>query len=81
MEKLDRERARQIGFGKGFIFNLTNLQVFPLRKDPKMSVLTFDDYFFIFGNSELRLKPSEKKFFTNFGVANSTFDNMGISRQ
>lgn len=81
MEKVDREKARQIGYGRGFIFNLTKFKVFQLRREPKMPVLTFDDYFFIFGNSELRLKPSERKFFTNFGVANSSFDNVGVTRQ
>lgn len=46
-----------------------------MKKDPRTPVLTYDDYFFIFGNSELRLKSQEKKFFSNFGVSNSTFEN------
>ena len=37
--------------------------------------VTYDNYFLIFGNSELRLKHAENKFFTNFGIANSFFDS------
>jgi hypothetical protein len=33
------------------------------------------------GSSEIRIKYSEKKFFTNFGVAAATFDNNGFTKQ
>lgn len=37
--------------------------------------MSYDNYYFIFGNAEIRLKSQEKKVFSNFGIANSTFDN------
>jgi len=48
-----------------------------MKKDPRMPVVSYDDFFFIFGNSEIRLKTQERKIFSNFGVAASTFDSMG----
>jgi hypothetical protein len=34
----------------------------------------------ILGNAEIRLKSQEKKVFSNFGIANSTFDTAGDLR-
>lgn len=45
-----------------------------------MTVNTYDSFFFILGSSELRLKSGSNKFFSNFGIANSTFDNNGYPR-
>ena len=39
--------------------------------------VTYDDYFIIFGNSELRLKSQETKFFSNFGINNAYFNAEG----
>ena len=39
--------------------------------------MTYDKFFLIFGNSELRLKQGEVKFFSNFGIANSFYDSNG----
>lgn len=39
--------------------------------------MTYDTFFLIFGNSELRLKHGEAKFFTNFGIANSFYESNG----
>jgi hypothetical protein len=39
--------------------------------------ITYDDYFGIFGNSELRIKSMEYKLFSNFGIANGYYDNQG----
>ena len=71
----DKQKSKSIGYGKGIIFSLTHNRSFVMKRDPRTAVLTYDDFFFIFGNSELRLKSQEKKFFSNFGVANSTFEN------
>jgi hypothetical protein len=58
------------------LFSVTNRLTFKMKKDPKMPVVSYDDFFFIFGNSEIRLKTQEKKLFSNFAVAASTFDNL-----
>jgi hypothetical protein len=44
-------------------------------------VLIHDDFYFIFGNAEMRIKVHEKKFFSNFGVAASTFDCQGSQKK
>lgn len=80
LSKLDKEQAKKQGVGRGFLFNLTFDKSFQMRKDAKNLVMTYDEFFFLFGNSELRLRSQEKKFFSNFGVANSTFDNAGFPR-
>jgi hypothetical protein len=48
-----------------------------MKKDPKIPVVSYDDFFFIFGNSEIRLKTQERKLFSNFATAASTFDSLG----
>ena len=39
--------------------------------------VTYDDFFIIFGNSELRIKSLENKVFSNFGINNGYFNNRG----
>lgn len=41
-------------------------------------MITYDDYYIIFGNSEIRLKSLESKVFSNFGIANGYFENRGM---
>lgn len=62
--------------GKGFLFNLSYKKAYFLRNDPKLPVVSYDSYYYLFGNAEIRLKSQERKVFSNFGIANSTFDNV-----
>ena len=39
--------------------------------------ISYDDFFVIFGNSEIRIKSQEKKVFSNFGVSNSYYRHNG----
>jgi len=39
--------------------------------------ITYDDYYLIFGNSEIRLRSLEFKLFSNFGISNSFYDSRG----
>lgn len=64
---------KKVGYGRGFLFSLTHAKTFAMKKDPRMPVLGYDDFFFVFGNSEIRIKTQEKKMFSNFGVAAATF--------
>jgi hypothetical protein len=74
------ERVPSSNKGKGFLFTLTAEKSFPMRADPKQSTTTYDHFFFILGNAEIRLRAGEKKFFSNFGISTSTFDNQGYPR-
>ena len=75
LEKIDKDKIRSTNIGKGFLFNLSLGKKFPLKKDPKMPVLTYDEFFFLFGNSEIRIKSQEKKMYSNFGVSAAMFDS------
>lgn len=37
--------------------------------------MTYDDFFLIFGNAELRIRANERTIFSNFGIGNSFFNN------
>ena len=59
----------------GLIIALNNRKVFPLINGKKS--VTYDSFFLIIGNSEIRLKNQEWKVFSNFGIANSFFNSLG----
>lgn len=48
---------------------------FPLELNKR--AITYDDYYVIFGNSEIRIKSMEDKVFSNFGINNSYYDCKG----
>jgi hypothetical protein len=48
-----------------------------LVEQNKMAV-SYDDYYIIFGNSEIRLKSQENKLFSNFGSNNSYYASRGF---
>ncbi len=50
-------------------------EVFHLKENAR--AFTYDDYYLIIGNAELRIKAGDKKIFTNFGILNSFIDNRG----
>jgi hypothetical protein len=43
--------------------------------------MTYDPYYAIFGNAEMRVRTGEKKVFCNFGIQNSYFDYDGKNRR
>jgi len=59
------------------ILSLTNSRVFELIKN--MRSVSYDDYYIIFGNSEIRLKWQECKVFSNFGTSNGYYNAQGES--
>lgn len=60
--------------GYGLLLSLSNQKYFVI-KDKR--AITYDDFFMIFGNSELRLKTQEFKLFSNFGIPSGYFDSKG----
>lgn len=69
-------RPKKISDKSGLLFSLTNRKMFVLVEENKKAI-TYDDYYLIFGNSEIRLKNLEKKIFSNFGISSSYFNNRG----
>jgi hypothetical protein len=45
----------------------------------KAKSITYDEYFLIVGNSEIRWKMGEKTIYSNFGIVNSYFDPKGTN--
>jgi hypothetical protein len=43
--------------------------------DPLPRPITYDEYYMIFGNSEIRLKFREDLLFSNFGTLGAFYDN------
>lgn len=42
--------------GKGFLFSLYDEKVFKMRDNPRTPVTSYDKYYFILGNAEIRIK-------------------------
>ena len=61
----------------GLIISLSFNKVFTVI--PGKRSVTWDDYFLIIGNSEIRLKHQDWKVFSNFGIANSFFNSNGCN--
>lgn len=40
--------------------------------------IVYDEYYIIFGNSELRIKSQENKIFSNFGISNGFYNSNGF---
>ena len=64
--------------GEAMILSLTNQKVFYLF-DADKKPISYDEYYLIFGNSQIRLRSQQKKIFSNFGVNNSSFNNKGLT--
>lgn len=64
--------------GDGLLISLTNQKYFELdRTNPASRVVAYDQFYLIFGNSELRIKAWERCVFSNFNILNKHFDSKG----
>ena len=61
--------------GNAFLMALWSQQMYDITSGARS--ITYDDYYIIFGNSELRIKSLETKVFSNFGVRNGYFESRG----
>ena len=68
----------------GLLVSVTNntsytlIEKKPGGKDPNaIRRMTYDNYFALFGNAEIRVKAGEKKVFSNFGINNAYFNSRG----
>jgi hypothetical protein len=72
---------------KGLIFNLTCNEVFRLKEkssasdNKKYRGMTYDDYYVIFGNAELRFKTGLTEVLSNLGVNSGYYDSQGNRHQ
>lgn len=47
------------------------------RETRALRGMTYDPYYLIFGNAELRVRAGESKVFSNLGINNSYFNSEG----
>jgi hypothetical protein len=64
----------------GTLFSLTNKRYFYLKNEPKAKVLTYDQYYIIFGNSEIRMKNDKNECYTNFATGNAYFESENMKQ-
>ena len=62
------------------LFHLNFKEVYLMREEKYAPAISYDDYYIIFGNSELRIKGLELKLFSNFGISKGAFDHKGRKR-
>lgn len=68
--------SRSVSSGDALLISITNQKVFYLVEQNRRGII-YDDYYIIFGNSELRLRSQENRVFSNFGISNGYFANRG----
>lgn len=56
----------------GIIMVIQNEECFHLKEGCR--AITYDDFYLIFGNSEIRIKSGEKSIFSNFGISNGYYE-------
>lgn len=61
----------------GLLFSLTKKEVFELVEQNKRAVV-YDEYYVIFGNSELRIKSQETRLYSNFGITSGYYRSRGL---
>lgn len=61
--------------GLGLLISIWNRMTFETLKNKRP--VTYDEFFIIFGNSEMRIKSQESKVFSNFGINNGYYNNRG----
>ncbi len=68
------EKGRTDKHEKAMLFELTRKKKYMTKKEVKSSVVPFDDFYIIFGNSEIRIKGNETKLYSNFGASTGIFE-------
>ena len=59
----------------GCIFSLTAGKFYKLKPQiDRQKLVTYDDNFIIFGNSEVRIQHKDEKFYSNFAIQNCNFE-------
>lgn len=70
----------------GLLISVTNDQRFPLLEKTNESSkinyrgMSYDSYYVVFGNAEMRIRTGENKVFSNFGIQNGYFNYEHSSR-
>lgn len=74
---VDPLRSNVIAGSRGLLVSMTNSTVYRCQQGRRS--LTYDDFFLIYGNSEMRIRMGESKLFSNFGMNGGSFESRGDS--
>jgi hypothetical protein len=69
--------STKVASKRGLLMSLTNNKAYSLIEGRRS--VTYDPFYFIFGNSEMRFRQNEQKVFCNFGINNGFFKAQGSS--
>jgi hypothetical protein len=71
-------------FQEGHMFALRNKKVFKTKKEAtnkynqtKPRPITYDEFFLIWGNSDIRIKSGTNELFSSYGTANASYEEVG----
>lgn len=60
-----------------FIMAVNTGNLYEVKKGRR--AISYDEYYILFGNSEIRMRTGENLIFSNFGIPNTSFDHKGNS--
>jgi hypothetical protein len=71
-------------FQEGYMFALRNKKLFKTKKEAtnkynqtKPRPITYDEFFLIWGNSDIRIKSGTNELFSSYGTANASYEEVG----
>ncbi len=73
-----------VDYKEGFMFGLKNRRIFSRKVAPTNAnnrtpprPITYDDYFLIWGNSDLRIRSGKDELYSNYATSNASFEEVG----
>jgi hypothetical protein len=71
-------------FQEGYMFALRNKKVFKTKREAtnrfnqtKPRPITYDEFFLIWGNSDIRIKSGTNELYSSYGTANASYEEVG----
>jgi len=72
---VDPLRSNVVIGSQGLLVSMTNSTVYRCQQGRRS--MTYDDFFLIYGNSEMRIRMGDNKLFSNFGLNGGYFESRG----
>lgn len=73
-----------VDYREGYMFAFKNRKTFTLKKQPTSKAnktipkpITYDEYYIIWGNSDIRIRSGNKEIYSNYSTANCSYEEKG----
>ena len=73
-----------VDFRTGFMFAFKNRKIFTVKKEPTTKFnktqpkpITYDEYFLMWGNSDIRIKSGTNELYSGYATANCCYEERG----